>query len=132
MSITPNPEQFQKLAQAPDNGPVVMLNLLKFKDRAEGESGSGEEAYGRYAEAVSKMLETRGARMVWAGRPRQVLIGGAADEWDIVALVEYPSRKAFIEMVSSVEYQKIHIHREAGLERTVLLACEAAPVVQLG
>ena len=31
-------------------------------------------------------------------------------------------RQAFIDMVSQPDYQKAHTHREAGLERTVLLA----------
>ena len=122
--ITPNQDAFQKLAQSNEAGPVVMINLLKFKTRAEGEEGTGAEAYGRYADAVGKMLAERGARMIWAGRPEHLLVGDSSDEWDAAALVEYPSRQAFVEMVSSAEYQKIHAHREAGLERTVLIACK--------
>ena len=69
------------------------------------------------------MVAERGGRLVWTGRPEQVLIGDAeADGWDAVALVEYPSRKAFIEMVSSPKYMEAHEHREGGLERTVLIA----------
>ena len=65
-------------------------------------------------------------RIVWAGRPHGVLIGGDADDWDQVVLVEYPSRDAFIEMTSSDDYEDAHAHREAGLERTALLPCRAA------
>ena len=71
------------------------------------------------------MIEERGGRVVWMGRAEQVLIGDVgADDWDAVALVSYPSRQAFIEMVSTPEYQEAHIHRERGLERTVVIACE--------
>jgi uncharacterized protein (DUF1330 family) len=51
------------------------------------------------------------------------LIGDADEDWDTVLLVEYPSRKAFIEMVSRPDYMKSHEHREAGLERTIVIAC---------
>lgn len=123
-AIVPNPQQFQALAQAPDTGPVVMLNLLKFKQRADDGSGSGAQSYNRYGDAVKPMVEALGGRFLWAGRAEQLLIGDeAAQDWDVVALVEYPSRKAFIEMAMSKQMNDIHHHREAGLEKTVLLAC---------
>jgi uncharacterized protein (DUF1330 family) len=70
------------------------------------------------------MVEARGGKVLWMGRADQVLIGDEdANEWDSVALVQYPSRKAFIDMVTTPEYEKAHEHRESGLERTVLIAC---------
>jgi len=127
MAITPNRDQFIEYAGNQRPGEVVMVNLLKFKQRAEGEEGSGAEAYGRYGDAVVKQVEARGGRVVWMGRVENVLIGDTEnDAWDTVVLVAYPSRQAFIDMVSAPEYQEAHTHREAGLERTVLLGCEAA------
>lgn len=120
-SITPNREAFLKLA-AGEDAPVVMLNLLKFKERADSGEKSGEESYGDYSRSVVKMVEDRGGTLVWSGRPETVLIGDEANEWDMVALVEYPSPKAFIDMVSSPKYMESHTHRESGLERTVLIA----------
>ena len=117
--ITPNLDQFQALAAAPDEGPVVMLNLLKFKE-------GGADTYLRYGDAAIGMVEERGGRVLWSGRAEQVLIGDPAADWDVVVLVEYPSRAAFIEMVSSPEYLEAHADREAGLERTVVLACSPA------
>jgi uncharacterized protein (DUF1330 family) len=71
------------------------------------------------------MVEDRGGRVIWTGRPEHVLIGNTdTDAWDLVALVSYPSRSAFIEMVTSPSYEQAHEHRERGLDRTVLLACE--------
>jgi uncharacterized protein (DUF1330 family) len=122
-TIRPNPEQFQRLAQSPGKGVVVMLNLLKFKDTARGEAGSGEHAYRRYGEAAVAMVEERGGRVLWQGRADQVLIGDPAEDWDMVALVEYPSRQKFIEMVSNPDYIEAHADREAGLERTIVVAC---------
>ena len=122
MSITPNREAFIKLASSPDEGPVVMLNLLKFKERADSGERSGREEYNAYGRSARQMVEERGGRVVWMGRPEQVLIGDESQEWDAVALVEYPSRKTFIEMVSAPKYMEAHEHREGGLERTVLIA----------
>jgi uncharacterized protein (DUF1330 family) len=121
-AIRPNREQFAELAASTDTGPVVMLNLLKFKATATGETGSGAEAYQRYGDVVVKMVEEQGGRILWQGRADQMLIGDPAQDWDSVVLVEYPSRKAFIEMVTAPKYEAAHEHREAGLERTVLVA----------
>jgi len=118
-AITPNLDQFQALAAAPDEGAVVMLNLLKFKE-------GGADTYLRYGDAAIGMVEERGGRVLWSGRAEQTLIGDPAADWDVVVLVEYPSRAAFIEMVSSPEYLQVHADREAGLERTVVLACSPA------
>ena len=122
-SIRPNPEQFRQLGQSAEKGPVVMLNLLKFKRVVKGETGSGEDAYRRYGDTAVAMIEERGGHVLWQGRSDQILIGDPAEDWDTVALVEYPSRQSFIEMVSNPDYMKVHEFREAGLERTIVIAC---------
>ena len=95
-----------------------MLNLLKFKPR------EGASEYGKYGDAVVPMVEARGGNVLWMGKVDQTLIGDIdADGWDAIALVQYPSRKAFVDMATSKEYDAAHEHREGGLERTVLLAC---------
>jgi uncharacterized protein (DUF1330 family) len=119
-AITPNLDQFQALVAAPDEGPVVMLNLLKFKQ------DGGAETYLHYGDAAIAMVEERGGRLLWSGQAQQVLIGDPAADWDVVVLVEYPSRSAFIEMVSSPEYLQAHADREAALERTIVVACSPA------
>ncbi|HWS45560.1 MAG TPA: DUF1330 domain-containing protein [Acidimicrobiia bacterium] len=117
-AIRPNQAQFLELMNAPDEGPVVMLNLLKFKPRA------GAAEYNKYGSSAVKMVEDRGGKLLWMGKVDQTLIGDIdADDWDAIALVQYPNRKAFIEMTASQEYGAAHEHRESGLERTVLLAC---------
>lgn len=128
MAVTPTAEQFERFRTDEADGPVVMLNLLKFKPRAEGEEGTGAEAYRRYGDSAMRMVEARGGRLVWQGRAHPVLIGTGADEWDYVALVEYPSRGAFVDMVTNKDYLKTHEHRAHGVERSVLLPCSALPV----
>ena len=135
MAITPTREQFSEFAHGERDGEVVMINLLHFaKGERDGEgegtpeSGSepsGADAYRRYSADVVKMVEDRGGRVLWTGRPEHVLIGDSdADGWDLVALVSYPSRSAFLDMVTSPNYEGAHTNRERGLDRTVLLACE--------
>ena len=123
MAITPNQQQFADLVANPDHGPVVMLNLLKFKPRAEHSEESGAAEYQKYGATAVQMLEARGGKVLWAGRADQILIGDPEQDWDQVILVEYPSRAAFLDMVSQPEYQDAHTHRESGLARTVLIAC---------
>lgn len=124
MAITPNRAQFSELASAPDEGPVVMLNLLKFKARAgRDDTASGAAEYRRYGDAAVQMVEARGGKVLWAGRADQILIGDPDETWDQVILVQYPSRAAFIDMVTQPEYAQAHEHRESGLERTILVAC---------
>jgi uncharacterized protein (DUF1330 family) len=127
MAITPTKEQFQAFSHASRRGEVVMLNLLHFSGPDGNGSGerSGQGAYRDYGDQAVKMVEARGGRVLWMGRPEHVVIGDSdGDGWDLVVLVSYPSRSAFIDMVTSPQYQEAHKHRERGLDRTVLLACE--------
>jgi uncharacterized protein (DUF1330 family) len=93
-------------ARTGDGTPVVMLNLLAF------EPDGGKERYLEYGAAVAPLLEQAGGRIVWAGEPAPALLGETS--WDLVALVEYPTRQAFLEMISSPEYRAIaHLRTEA-------------------
>lgn len=137
MAITPTREQFTEFAHGRADGEIVMINLLHFarpegddakaedKDKDASSESAGKGAYREYSDQVIKMVESRGGKVIWTGRPENVLIGDSdADDWDLVALVSYPSRSAFIDMVTSPKYEEAHTHRERGLDRTVLLACE--------
>jgi len=128
MPIGPTKEQIKALLDSDLETPVVMLNLLKFAERADGDGGdgskssSGRESYARYGDRVRSMLEQTGARVLFQGRADSVVIGGGDDDWDAVILVEYPSRKAFIEMTSSPNYQEVSKDRTAGLADSRLIA----------
>jgi len=98
-----------------------MVNLLKFRKITEsGEQGS--EAYDRYGRNTMPILREIGARVLWLGSVKQVFIGGEHDYWDEVLLVEYPSRKAFLQMISRPDFLHIHKDRETSLENSALLA----------
>jgi uncharacterized protein (DUF1330 family) len=128
MTIEPSPAQFERLASSDDDGPVLMLNLLRFKDHADGidaaDGISGAEAYARYGGAVAPFLERVGGRLVLAAQPQESVIGPEEGEWDLVLLVEYPSRTAFLRMVTDPEYLQIHQHRAAALSDSRLIACK--------
>ncbi len=125
MAITPTKEQFSAFAHDTREGEIVMINLLHFSEPDSGPETTGKTAYRDYSDDVVKMVEARGGRVLWTGQPEHVLIGDTEkDGWDLVVLVSYPSREAFIDMVSSPKYQESHTHRERGLDRTVLLACK--------
>jgi uncharacterized protein (DUF1330 family) len=124
MAITPTREQFSAFASDTREGEIVMINLLHFSESSAEDKNTGKTAYRDYSDDVIKMVEARGGRVLWTGQPEHVLIGDTErDGWDLVVLVSYPSRDAFINMVTSTDYEKSHEHRERGLDRTVLLAC---------
>lgn len=92
--------------RAADGKPLVMLNLLAFKP------DGGRERYEEYGEAVAPLLEKAGGRIAFLGEPAPALLGEGS--WDLVVLVEYPTRQAFLDMIGSAEYQAIgHLRTEA-------------------
>lgn len=128
MATHPTAEQIEKVLNFPDDTPVVMVNLLKFKKTADDGTGrSGAEAYGDYGREMMKIVERGGGRRLYAGRFDSMVIGPEDQEFDVVALVEYPSRKAFIEMTSTEEYREIDDkYRTKGLESQWLIATTPA------
>jgi uncharacterized protein (DUF1330 family) len=102
-------EGFADLSRRADEGPVTMLNLLLFKE------DGGRERYLEYGEAVLPLLERAGGRVVFQGQAAPVVLGEGS--WDLVLLVEYPTRGAFLEMIGSPAYQAIAHLRTEALER---------------
>ncbi len=123
--IKPTRDQVTRFAQGGADGPVVMLNLLRFAHRAAGDSDkSGADSYETYGDQMREIMAARGIKLLWRGKPDAVVIGDdEADTWDLVLLVEYPSRKAFLEMATSKEYEKVGEHRTAALLDSRLIAC---------
>ena len=94
-----------------------MVNLLQFR------KPGGLESYLRYGQEVAPHLERVGATIRYGGTIPAVIIGdGQRPWWDAILIVEYPSPAAFIDMVTTEEYAKVHKHRAAALERGDLIA----------
>ncbi len=86
--------------------PVVMVNLLRFRERSLDGDGSGWDAYVRYSALTVPMIKARGGTLLWTGDAQAVAIGSPeAHRWDYLALVHYPTVSTFIEMVTSHEYE---------------------------
>ena len=119
--VTPNEEQINGFLEDPEIGPISMVNLLKYKEKAIYDDGrdtnlSGEEAYGLYAAEVINLVEKYGGEFLFAGKVNRLMLGEVDEMWDSIAIAKYPNRKAMFEMTMDPEYQKIHVHRDAGLE----------------
>ena len=108
-----------------------MLNLLKFRERADYPAGSphapcsGAEAYRRYQTAfVETVGDVSRAEVVWEGQVDRPFIGDATHDWDKCLLVRYPNRQHFLAMMANAAYREALVHRYASLERTILLQME--------
>jgi uncharacterized protein (DUF1330 family) len=114
----PNPEGFAAFAaRAGEGHPVVMLNLLAFVP------DGGRKRYEEYGEAVAPLLAKVGGQIVLAGEGSPPVLGN--ERWDLVALVEYPSRQAFLDMVGSEEYRAVEHLRSEALARSELHPLDA-------
>ena len=107
IALLPTPAQMQDFIALPDDHPIVMVNLLKFKPNG------GQAEYAKYAAGIQPILDKIGAKVLFAGKAEYCLIGKA--DWDMVALVQYPHKRTLFQMSMSPEYRAIHHHREAGL-----------------
>ena len=102
------------IASLPDTGAVVMINMLRLRDRA---------AYRRYSELAMPLIKAHGGTVLWAGNGEAVAFGDPqAERWDYVVLVRYPSRAAFLDMVRSPEYAAANLQREQAVAKHVILA----------
>ncbi len=133
-AIDPTPAQVRDLRDNGPDGPVVMLNLLKFHDVArypEGHAltgGTGAEAYARYQHNFTVTVgAVSQAQVLFDGPVMRAFIGAAADgDWDRMLIVRYPSRQHFLAMMADPGYRAGLVHRYAGLSRTLLLQCGGA------
>lgn len=118
--VAPSEAQLKEFLEPGAEGPIYMLNLLKFKEKAEYEDGretdlTGEEAYALYGAEVAKILINLGGGPMFSAKVERLMLGEVEELWDQVAIAMYPSRQAMLEMMQSAEYQAIHHHRDAGL-----------------
>lgn len=115
------------LAAIADDVAVVMVNLMKFRPRSADGDGSGWDAYLRYSRQVSPLIRARGGAIIWSGNAHGASFGPVdAGDWDYVALVRYPSKAAFRDMIVSPEYAAANEHRTNGVERHTIIATEQA------
>ena len=116
------------LATRPDSedGPIYMVNLMKYHEVAQysdqtdvAKPISGREADDRYNPA--SILSRLGATFLFVGDVVSNYIG--SEDWDRIAVVRYPTRKSFIEMQSRKDFSEKHVHKAAGMKRTIIACC---------
>ena len=118
--LRPNAKQMAGFLLGDTKTTIHMVNLLKFKDKAEYKDGrqtdlTCEEAYQVYAKEVKQHLRKVGGKLIFSGEVSRLVLGEVEELWDWVAIAEYPSKKAMRSMIMNKEYQKSEEHRSAGL-----------------
>lgn len=122
--IDPTKESFAAFREMERDGPVHMLNLLKFRalaDYDDGTRATGAEAYAAYGRESAPVFQGLGGRIVWSGRPELMLIGPQEKAWDLAFVAEYPSVAAFVGMLRDPVYRAAVRHRTAGVEDSRLI-----------
>lgn len=119
--ISPTENQLNKFIQSTHQGPIVMLNLLKFKEKADHGDMTGEEMYNQYAQKTAPLIAEVGAKVIFMGKTLQTMIGPESKDWDKILIVEYPSRMAMLQMVQTDLYKENTKDRTAALEDSRLI-----------
>jgi uncharacterized protein (DUF1330 family) len=113
-------ERVEAMLEPGPDGPIFMVNLLKFKDKAKYEDGretdlTGREAYGLYGVEVMKIIQEYGGEIAFVGDVTFLALGQVEELWDEIAIAKYPNRRALFDMSSSEIWQAASVHRTAGL-----------------
>ncbi len=126
--LQPTGDQVRAFRDRKTGEPIAMLNLLKFREKADYPDGrpnelTGEQAYRLYGQAFKEIMEPRGVKILYSGAVKGLLIGDGDDLWDAVALIRYPSTDVMLAMLRDETYQRAQQHRAAGLEGQLLIEC---------
>ena len=119
--LTANDEQMKGFLEGDVDTPIHMVNLLKFKEKAEYADGretalTGAEAYASYGAEVQAHLAKVGGKGIFSGQVSRLMLGEVEDLWDMVAIATYPSKTAMLTMITDPDYIESAKHRAAGLE----------------
>ena len=116
------------LAELAPQEPVVMVNLMRFRERSLDGDGSGWDACLRYSSLTVPMIKARGGTLLWTGIASTVALGRPdGNQWDYLALVYYPTVAAFIDMMTSADYEtRCDPHRRNGCAEHVIIATKEA------
>lgn len=110
--------------------PVVMLNLLKFRDFADYTQTpdlapstpiTGAEAYALYADGITPLLIASGGNVLFEGNGGAWFIGPEGEGWDKVLLVRQANVASFLAFAQCREAQLLGHHRTAALADSRLL-----------
>ncbi len=128
--VDPERDQFNAFKALPRDVPVMMLNLVKYRDKAQYEDGreaTGAEAYAAYGRESAPVFERVGGQIIWRGKPEVMLIGPFEKQWDEIFVARYPTAGAFLEMVTDPVYREAVRHRQAAVEDSRLIRTAEVP-----
>lgn len=133
--VDPTKEDFARFKALPRGGPIWMLNLLRFRERAayppdhaNADKGlSGAEAYRYYGRESAPVFQRVGGRQQWLAEPAMTLIGPPDEAWDLAFVAEYPDADAFIEMLRDPDYRVAVVHRQAAVADSRLIRMAPKP-----
>ena len=116
------------LEEIDHDGPIVMVNLMRFRKRSLDGDGTGWDAYLRYSALTVPMIKARGGTLLWTADAEAVALGEVeGNRWDYLALVYYPNVAAFIDMMTSLDYEtRCDPHRTNGCEEHVIICTKEA------
>lgn len=129
--IDPTKETFAAFRANDRPGPIHMLNLVRFREKAaypDGRDMTGAEAYAAYGRDSHPVFERLGGRIVWRGSFELMLIGPEEEKWDECFIAEYPSVSAFVEMIRDPVYREAVKHRQAAVLDSRLIRLATAAV----
>lgn len=126
--LRPNAAQMAGFTDGVSDGPIYMLNLLKYREQVEYADGrgtglTGREAYAIYTQGVRELLKEFGGSLSFKASVARLAIGEVDELWDDVAIAMYPSRAAMLQMMQSDKMQEIGQHRAAGLAGQLNIEC---------
>ncbi len=133
ISTEPTSHQLEEMVGADADQPFDMINLLKYRAIAVYESDNenaigrtGREAYNEYGKVVLPQITALGGILAYRGSCKFHFVGDENQDYDELIVVRYPSRRAYLDMFHSPEYQSAIVHRKAGLAFRVLHVCTPA------
>ncbi len=129
--VDPERDQFNAFKALPRDVPVMMLNLVKYRDQAiyeDGREATGAEAYAAYGRESGPVFDRVGGEIIWRGKPEVMLIGPFEKQWDEIFVARYPTASAFLEMVTDPVYREAVKHRQAAVEDSRLIRTGELPL----
>src|SRR5258705_11187940 len=94
------------LKELEHQGPIVMVNLMRFRERSLDGDGSGWDGYLRYSALTVPVIKARGGTLLWTGSAKAGALGRQdGNQWDYVALGYTLTVSAFLDMVTSPAYR---------------------------
>lgn len=116
--IDPTKDAFAAFRANDRDGPIHMLNLVRFRDKAaypDGRDVTGAQAYAAYGRDSHPVFARLGGKIIWRGSFEFMLIGPGDETWDACFIAEYPSVGAFVEMIRDPVYREAVKHRQAAV-----------------